>query len=80
MGRCRRKSGDCAASEDAEENPAIVPQVNGEEPYLSFDMVQPSHSGHVFNPDTKRCIHCNCDEDDAFVGGEPCINEAVELD
>ena len=45
------------------------------EPYLNFDMVQPSQPGHVFNPDTKRCIKCNCDEDDAFVGNEPCIDE-----
>lgn len=43
------------------------------EPYLPFDMVQPITPGeHIFNPDTGRCIRCNCDEDDAFVGGEPC--------
>jgi hypothetical protein len=45
------------------------------EPYLGFEMKQPVAAGeHIFNPDTKRCIRCNCDEDDAFVGGESCID------
>jgi hypothetical protein len=50
-----------------------------EEPYLNFDMKQPIAKGeHVFNPDTGRCIRCNCDEDDAFVGGEPCIDGTTD--
>lgn len=48
------------------------------EPSLPFTMVQPQEPGHVFNPDTQRCIKCNCDEDDAFVGGELCIDEKGE--
>ena len=43
------------------------------EPYLAFDMVQPRVKGeHCFNSETGHCIYCNCDEDDAFVGGEIC--------
>lgn len=46
---------------------------DGSEPYLPFNMVQPVEPGeHIFNPDTGRCIRCNCDEYDAFVGGEEC--------
>ena len=46
-----------------------------EEPYLPFNMVQPVEPGeHVFNSDTGHCIRCNCDEDDAYVGGQECID------
>jgi len=30
------------------------------------------------NVETPRCIHCNCDEDDIFVGNEECIEREVE--
>ena len=49
------------------------------EPYLNFDMVQPIIKGeHIFNSDTGRCIRCNCDEDEAFVGGQACIDAENE--
>jgi hypothetical protein len=58
------------------EDPAgnsIKPPVKIAEPYLEFDMVQPHAKGeHVFNDVTKHCVHCGCDEDDAFCGGELC--------
>lgn len=45
------------------------------EPHLPFTMVQPVKPGeHVFNSDTGHCIRCNCDEDDAYVGGQECID------
>lgn len=47
---------------------------DGTEPYLPFNMVQPTEPGtHVFNTETGRCLRCNCDEDDAFVGGQECV-------
>ena len=45
------------------------------EPYLPFNMVQPIEPGeHIFNEDTGHCIRCNCDEDDAYVGGQKCFD------
>lgn len=45
------------------------------EPYLPFSMVQPVEPGeHIFNEDTGHCIRCNCDEDDAYVGGQKCFD------
>jgi len=60
---------------DEEENAELIYGKGGvDEPYLNFDMVQPVTKGeHVFNKDTGHCIRCNCDEDDVYVGGEPCI-------
>jgi hypothetical protein len=41
---------------------------------LEIELVQPIEPGeHVFNHETGRCIRCNCDEDDAYVGGEDCV-------
>ena len=75
-------AGDEAQYEDPEGNclstkkmkkEGFGPGAVGGEPYLSYDMVQPRVKGeHCFNSDTGRCIHCGCDEDDAYVGGEPC--------
>lgn len=47
----------------------------------TFNWNPPNTPGHLFADcgGSPRCTKCGCDEDDAYVGGQPCVDEVEEL-